>query len=118
MVILGHNLNNSQVSVYRTIGPTLVIIIIIIGFLLVPTAYILWVSDSKVPALIKLLFSAASRENLLLRYPTMSDTNRAVQPQKMARGFKFWIRKDEGFYYIAKTKALISCTVICALVLA
>ena len=24
MVILGHNLGNSQVSVYRTIGPTLV----------------------------------------------------------------------------------------------
>ena len=26
MVILGHNLGNSQVSVYRTIGPTLVIV--------------------------------------------------------------------------------------------
>ena len=26
MVILGHNLGNSQVSVYRTIGPTLVCI--------------------------------------------------------------------------------------------
>ena len=29
MVILGHNLGNSQVSVYRTIGPTLVISIYI-----------------------------------------------------------------------------------------
>ena len=24
-------------------------------------------------------------------FPTRSDTNRAVQPQKMARGLKFWI---------------------------
>ena len=28
-----------------------------------------------------------------------SDTNRAVQPQKMARGLKFWIQKVEGLYY-------------------
>ena len=33
----------------------------------------------------------ASRENLSLRFTTMSDTNRAVQPQKRARGLKFWI---------------------------
>ena len=29
VVILGHNLGNSQVSVYRTIGPTLVCIIVL-----------------------------------------------------------------------------------------
>ena len=28
MVILGHNLGNSQVSVYRTIGPTLVDLVV------------------------------------------------------------------------------------------
>ena len=28
MVILGHNLDNSQVSVYRTIGPTLVVFVL------------------------------------------------------------------------------------------
>ena len=28
----------------------------------------------------------------------MSDTNRAVQSQNMARGLKFWIQKVEGLY--------------------
>ena len=32
-------------------------------------------------------------------FPTRSDTNRAVQPQKMARGLKFRISEVEGFYY-------------------
>ena len=31
---------------------------------------------------------------------TRSDTNRAVQSQKMARGSKFRIKKGEGLYYI------------------
>ena len=31
--------------------------------------------------------------------PTRSDSNRAVQPQKMARGLKFWIKIVEGLYY-------------------
>ena len=31
--------------------------------------------------------------------PTRSDTNRAVQPQKMARGLKFRIKEEEGLYY-------------------
>ena len=39
---------------------------------------------------------------------TRSDTNQAVQPQKMARGLKFWIEKVEGLYYVAKAKALTS----------
>ena len=30
---------------------------------------------------------------------TWSHTNRAVQPQKMARGLKFRIDKEEGLYY-------------------
>ena len=32
-------------------------------------------------------------------FPTWSDTNQAVQLQKMARGLKFRILKVEGVYY-------------------
>ena len=32
----------------------------------------------------------------------MSDTNRAVQSQKMARGLKFMIEKAEGLYYLCR----------------
>ena len=31
---------------------------------------------------------------------TRSDTNQAVQLQKMVRGLKFWIWKLEGLYYL------------------
>ena len=30
---------------------------------------------------------------------TRSDTNQAVQPLKMARGWKFWILEVEGLFY-------------------
>ena len=33
-------------------------------------------------------------------FPTWSDTNQAVQLQKMARGLKFRIWKVEGLYYL------------------
>ena len=33
-------------------------------------------------------------------FPTWSDTNQAVQLQKMARGLKFRIQKEEGLYYL------------------
>ena len=33
-------------------------------------------------------------------FPTYSDTNQAVQLQKIARGMKFWIMKVEGSYYL------------------
>ena len=33
-------------------------------------------------------------------FPTRSDTNQAVQLQKMAGGFKFRIYKEEGSYYL------------------
>ena len=56
-------------------------------------------------------------------FPTMSDTNRAVQSQKQARSLKFWIYKVEDCtIHVAKTKALISFSVtaklICAFVFA
>ena len=41
---------------------------------------------------------AASRENQSSGFPTRSDTNWAVQPQKMARGLKFQIEEVEGLY--------------------
>ena len=37
--------------------------------------------------------------NPVFGVPTRSDTNRAVQPQKMARGLKFRIKKEEGSHY-------------------
>ena len=33
-------------------------------------------------------------------FPTRSDTNRAVQPQKIAGGLKFRIYVEEGLYYL------------------
>ena len=38
--------------------------------------------------------------SLVVRKPTRSDTNQAVQPQKMARGLKFQIYEEEGLYYL------------------
>ena len=34
-------------------------------------------------------------------FPSRSDTNRAVQSQKMARGLKFWIMEVEGLYSLS-----------------
>ena len=44
--------------------------------------------------------------NLCSGFPTRSDTNWAVQPQKIARGLTFWVLVT---IFEAKTKALISC---------
>ena len=38
-------------------------------------------------------------KNLSSGLPTRSDINRAVQPQKMARGLQFRIKKVEGLFY-------------------
>ena len=32
-------------------------------------------------------------------FPTWFDTDQTVQVQKMARGLKLWIEKEEGLYY-------------------
>ena len=42
---------------------------------------------------------ASSWENRSSGFPTRSDTNRAVQPQNMARDLKFRIKVVEGLYY-------------------
>ena len=46
---------------------------------------------------------------------TRSNTNRTVQPQKMARGLKFRKKRDCTIC-VAKTKALISCAVTAQLI--
>ena len=53
--------------------------------------------------------------------PTWSDTNQAVEPQKMTRDLKFWIKRVDGLYvlyiiYVAETKALISFAVTAKLI--
>ena len=60
--------------------------------------------------------------------PTRSDTNRAVQSQKMVRGWKFWIEKVEDLYYLcSKSKGAdqliqlrftVTAKLICAFVFA
>ena len=35
-------------------------------------------------------------------FPTWSDINRAVQPQKMSSGMKFWIKEVEGLNYLCR----------------
>ena len=47
-------------------------------------------------------------ENLSLGFPTRSHINWPVQPQKMARSLKFWIKKTNFTICVVKTKALIS----------
>ena len=65
--------------------------------------YFLW-TDSHINSpsilVLKNIILAESRENLSLAFPTRSETNWAVQPQKMARGLKFQIKEVEGLYYI------------------
>ena len=40
-------------------------------------------------------------------FPTWSDTNQAVQLQKMARGLKFQIWKAVGLYYLCSEKKVL-----------
>ena len=51
-------------------------------------------------------------------FPIWSDTNQAVQLQKMDRGLKFRIKKEERLYYLCseKKKALSSFTVTAKLI--
>ena len=62
--------------------------------------------------------SEPHHENLSSVFQTRSDTNQAVQPQKMARGLEFDLGSKGLLLYVSKTKALISCSfamqLICA----
>ena len=53
----------------------------------------------------------------MFRFLTWSDTNQAVQLQKMARGLKFWIKKVKGLDCVcSENKALISFAVTAKLI--
>ena len=39
------------------------------------------------------------REKKIFGFPTRSDTNQSVQPQKMATSLKFQIKQEEELYY-------------------
>ena len=39
-------------------------------------------------------------KNMFSGFLTKSDTNPAVQSQKMATGLQFWIKGGEGLYYL------------------
>ena len=53
----------------------------------------------------------------VLGFSTRLDTNRAVQPQKMARGLKIWISQGEGLFYICReNKVTNSCAVTAQLI--
>ena len=41
----------------------------------------------------------AMGEKRSLGFPTRSDSNQAVQAQKMAGSLKFWIKEEEKLYY-------------------
>ena len=60
---------------------------------------------------------AASREMLSSNFgfPTMSDTNRAIQSQKMAINFLF-MKLRECTINVAKTKVLLRCTITAQLI--
>ena len=50
-------------------------------------------------------------------FPNRSDANQAVQAKKMARGWKFWILKEEDCtIHVAKTKGLIGFAVTAKLI--
>ena len=52
-------------------------------------------------------------------FPTWSDTNQAVQLQKMARGLKFRIQKVERLYYLcSENKGAVTAKLICVFVFA
>ena len=65
---------------------------------------------------IVMILSLVTRKPTLW-FPTWSDTNRAVQLQKIDRGLKFRIYKVEGLYSLcSETKALISFAVTAKLI--
>ena len=70
--------------------------------------------------LVRSLIFETRREKPSLRgLPTYSDTNQALQPQKMDRDMQFGFRKKRDCtIYEAKTKALISCAVTGQLIFA
>ena len=54
-----------------------------------------------------------SRENIFSEFPTRSNTNRAVQPQKMVRDLKFRILEEKGLYYLFSENKGAESLIIC-----
>ena len=52
--------------------------------------------------------------NLSSGFPTRSDTNQAVQTQKMARGLKFRIKKVKGFHNLCRENKGANCCAVTA----
>ena len=71
-------------------------------------------NDNNCPSLLISLLRRVMRKPTFW-FPTWSDTNQAVQLQKMARGLKFFRKRDRTIY-VAKTKALISLAVTAKLI--
>ena len=72
---------------------------------------------SPFTSIVQFIFELRHEKNVSSVFPIRSDTNQAAQPPKMARGFKFRIRKKRACtFYVAKTKALISCAVAAQLI--
>ena len=46
------------------------------------------------------IIGAVSQKKLSLEFPTISDTNQAVQLQKLTRDLKFLIQEEEELYYL------------------
>ena len=59
---------------------------------------------------------ATSRQNLSSGFPTRSDTNRAVQRQKMARGLTFRIYIEEEFCLLCSVNKGAICVVTAQLI--
>ena len=69
--------------------------------------------------LTEVIYKPLNEKTCLWSFLTRSDTNQAIQPQKMARGLKFRIQKAEGLYYLctcSEKKMLNSCAVIAQLI--
>ena len=46
------------------------------------------------------LFELHHEKTMSSGFLTSSDTNKAIQPQRMVRGLKFWILEVEGLCYL------------------
>ena len=46
------------------------------------------------------IYELRHEKNRSSGFPTRSDTNRSVQPQKMATSLKFWIEEEEELNYL------------------
>ena len=58
------------------------------------------VNNCKILTFLSYCYLNKLNEPMSFRLLTRSDTNLAVQPQQIARGLKFWIKKVEGLHFL------------------